>query len=52
MNDRDFRSSGNLHHAADVAGGDHVRLDPLDIRDLARTQPIRDVILKDVVGSR
>src|ERR1700726_3799715 len=50
--DRNCGRRGDLRDAADIAGGDHIRLDARDIRDLAIAQGLRDVGLEDVVGSR
>ena len=41
----------DLRHAADIAGGDHVRPDALDIGDLAGAQRAGDLRLQDVVGA-
>ena len=52
MNNRDRRSTGNLNHAPDIAGGDHVRLDACDIGDLPVAQSVRNVRLENVVCPR
>lgn len=35
MHHRNRRTTGNLHHAADIACSDHIRLDACDVGDLA-----------------
>src|SRR5690606_7304814 len=51
MDDGCLGSSGELRDAADVAGGDEVRLHGADILHLAVAELRRDLGLKDVVGA-
>ena len=47
-----MRGAGrDLRDAADIAGGDHVGLEPFDIGDLAVAQPLRQLRLQNVVGA-
>src|SRR5450830_115215 len=52
MDDRNGGAGGNLCDAADIAGRDHIRLEPFDIGDLAVPQPFRQLRLENVVGAR
>src|SRR6185437_2655154 len=51
VHDRNRCAAGNLHHASDVARGNHVRLDACDVGELSIAQPCRNVRLEKVVGT-
>ena len=51
VDNRDHRPCRDLPDASDIAGGDHVGLYLLDIPDFARTQHLRKIRMKNVVGS-
>src|SRR6202008_4353388 len=48
--DRNVCTHADLRHAANISSGDDLGLCFLDVRDLARPQPVRDVRLQDVIG--
>lgn len=52
VDDRNGGAGGDLRDAADIAGRDHIRLEPFDVGDLAVTQPVSQRGLEDVVGAR
>src|SRR6185437_3160362 len=51
VHDRNRCAAGNLHHASDVARGNHDRLDACDVGELSIAQPCRKVRLEKVVGT-
>src|SRR4051794_10114090 len=51
VDDWDGGAARDLRHAADVAGGDEVRLDALDVRDLPGPELSGDLRLEEVVGA-
>lgn len=51
MHNRNSRAGADLHHAADIAGADHVGLDRLQCCDLSLLQFVGDLGLHQVVGS-
>src|SRR5215510_5361472 len=48
---RDHGARSDLHHAAEIAGGDHIGLELFDIPDFTRAQPPRKLRLENVVGA-
>src|SRR4029077_2483366 len=48
VDDRDHCARSDLHHAADIAGGDHVGPELFDIADFALAQPPRKLRLENV----
>src|SRR3954465_1698955 len=51
VDDRDGGAACDLRHAADVAGGDEVRLDPLDVRHLPGPELSGDLRLGEGGGA-
>ncbi len=51
MDNRDFGARCDLRDAADIAGGDHIGLELLDIPNLAFTQFGRKLRLQQIVGA-
>src|SRR5262249_19889340 len=49
VDDRDHCTRSDLHHAAEVAGSDHVGLELFDIADFALAQPPRKLRLENIV---
>src|ERR1700689_5941611 len=49
VNHRNRRTTGNLHHAPNIARSNHVRLDLRNIGDLSIAQSARNVRLENVV---
>ena len=52
MDNRDLSAAGDLGDAANVAGGDKIRLGGFQIADFSISQSCCDFGLHDVVGAR
>ena len=46
-----MRKARDLHHAAEIAGGDNVRIDTVDVSRFALSERRRDVGLEQIVRS-
>ena len=51
MHDRRLSETPDLHHAAEIAGGDDVRIDTCDMRGFALAERRRDLRLQQIVGA-